>query len=69
MSELFNGDKKNDDAFRKELLGDDDTFRIPRGDFAGFTKEQIARFHKMPVEQVRPGLFRRTKDGPVFIRE
>lgn len=67
MSELFNGDPKNDEAMREELLGDDDLFTVCRRTIDEYGKEFVAKFFRTLVEVVRPGLFRRTKDGPVLL--
>ena len=67
MSEVFNGDPKNDEAMARELLGDDDLFYIYQRAIDTYGKEMIARMHNMPVDQVKRGVYRRTKNGAVLI--
>ena len=68
MSEVFTGDKKNDELMMKELIGDsEDLFTVYQRFIDKHGKEFVARFFNMPVDMVQPGLFRRTKDGPVLI--
>ena len=68
MPEVFTGDEKNDAKMMNELVGDsEDFFTIYQHSIDKRGKEFVARYFDMPVEMVRPGLFQRTKDGPVLV--
>lgn len=69
MPEVFTGDKKNDEAMAKELLGDDDIFFIYQRAIDTYGKESVAKMHNMPVDRVKKGVYRRTKNGAVLIDE
>ena len=65
--EVFNGEPKNYEAMAKELLGDDDLFYIYQRAIDTYDKEMIARMHNMSVDQVKRGVYRRTKNDAVLI--
>lgn len=69
MPEIFTGDKENDEAMARELLGDDDIFYIYQRAIDTYGVESVAKMHNMPVDKVKKGVYRRTKNGAVLIKE
>lgn len=65
--ELFTGDIEKDKEKAKDLLEDEDLLYIFQGEINKDGKENVAKKHNMPVDRVKKGLYRRTKNGLVFL--
>lgn len=58
-----------DEKYRREFLGDDDIVVLLQSQIDRLGVEHYAKSWKMPVDEVRPGTYRRTPNGMEFIQE